>query len=283
MQLLLSILRKNGLLFGFIFFEFISLFIYFSFNLFPNTIANGFFTSVGGSINAFNSNFTQYLFLKEQNKLLVTENIQLHKKIEAYNSLLKKTNSLYVKSIDSIKYKQQYTYLSAEIVKNSITNSKNFLLINKGIKNGIKQDMGIISSKGIIGIVGKTSGRYSSVISLLNTKTKINARIKNNGIFGSIIWDAKDPRYVSLIDIPRYQSIKIGDTIETDGKSSIFPEGIAIGKIYKIFKNEESSDYILKIKLFEDFNRVKQVYVVNNLDKIEIDSLTQQENREYAE
>ncbi len=273
MQLLLSILKKYSLFITFIFLELLSLFVLLNFKRYANSLAGGFITYLNGSVNTINGDFFKFISLGRENEKLTKENIKLLKKIDFYKTSIKRFNPIDSSLTNPIKYKQEYTYIAAEVIKNSITNSKNYIILDKGIRDGISQDMGVITNNGIVGIINNTSNKYASVISLLNTKTKVNARIKNNGIYGSIIWDGKDPRYVSLIDIPRYQTIKKGDTIETDGKSSVFPEGIPIGKIYNIFKNEESSDFILQIKLFEDFNKLGNVYIVNNLNKIEIDSL----------
>jgi rod shape-determining protein MreC len=275
MQLLLSIIRNYSFFLLFLFFEFLSLFILFGFNHYPNSLANRFFTSTYGLANSFSGEVFHFISLEQENKKLISENLTLRKQINLYKNLTKKYPPLDKSLINNIKYNQKFTYLYADVIRNSITNNNNYIVLNKGETQGVKTDMGVITSKGVVGIVHKTSTQFASVISLLHTKSKINARVRKNGAFGSVIWDGKDPRFVSLIDIPRYQTIKKGDMIETDGKSSVFPEGIPIGKIEQIIKNEETNDFIIKVKLFEDFNRLGITYIVNNLEKTEIDSLVQ--------
>ena len=133
--------------------------------------------------------------------------------------------------------------------------------------------MAVINSKGVIGITEKTTKNYTRVQSILNKNSKINARIKNNSNhFGSLIWEGKDYNIVQLIDIPRQANIKIGDTIITGGRSAIFPEGIPIGKVIKTH-NGNSTNNKISVKLFNDMSNLRHVYVVKNLDKLEINEV----------
>jgi rod shape-determining protein MreC len=67
------------------------------------------------------------------------------------------------------------------------------------------------------------------VISILNVRSRINAKIKKSNHFGSLVWNARSTGFVQLIDVPRLAAIRKGDTIVTGGQSVIFPENINIG------------------------------------------------------
>lgn len=125
-----------------------------------------------------------------------------------------------------------YDVITANIIKNSYSLNKNYPTINAGENQGIKEDMGVITSNGILGIIDHTSSKFAIVQSILNTKSTINAKLKNSNYFGSLVWDTKDFNTVQLTDIPRLVNIKIGgDTVVTGAMSSIFPENIPIGII----------------------------------------------------
>ena len=130
--------------------------------------------------------------------------------------------------------------------------------------------MGVITTNGILGIVENTSSNFSTVQSVLNTKSNINAKIKNTNYFGSLIWDAKEYNVVQLIDIPRLVPLVVGDTIVTGAMSSIFPENIPIGTIKKYDLNTSKSFYNIDVQLFNDMANVKNVYFVKNKNRIEI-------------
>ena len=132
-------------------------------------------------------------------------------------------------------------------------------------------------SKGIIGITDNSSSGYARVQSILNRNSKINARLKNSNYFGSLSWNGENYNTVQLSDIPRQAPLKIGDTIETDGKSTIFPEGVLIGTVSKINKGN-TADNIVDVTLFNDMSNLGYVYIVKNLDKNEIKSLESSED-----
>ncbi|MCI2229174.1 rod shape-determining protein MreC [Polaribacter sp. MSW13] len=225
--------------------------------------------SITGGIYYKISNFSEYMSLKSENEILAKENTRLKNLIEKNNSVVLEKDSLFTKTT----YQQKYTYTNAKIIKNDYTTAFNFLLLNKGKNQGIEKEMAVINSKGIIGITENSSDKYTRVQSILNKNSRINARIKNNTFYyGTLKWDGKDYNTIQLHDIPRQAPLKIGDTIETGGKSTIFPEGILIGTISKV-NHGNSAENKVDIKLFNDMSNLGYVYIIKNLYKKEIQSL----------
>ena len=214
---------------------------------------------------------SDYFRLKEQNQVLVTENETLRNQLA--NSIPRRDSILEVKNTDSIQYNQKYTYTSAKIIKNEYAKPFNFLLIDKGSREGISKEMAVFNNKGIIGITEKTTNRYTRVQSILNKNSIISARLKNgSNYFGPLVWDGKEYNKVQLTDIPRQANVKVGDTIVTSGRSTIFPEGILVGTVSKIDKNT-SADNQISVHLFNDMSNLSHVYIVKNLHKLELKSL----------
>jgi rod shape-determining protein MreC len=222
---------------------------------------------LSGGIYNTKQKFLDYFNLKTQNEILVQENKRLRRLL----SNTRAEDSL--KAIDSSHILWKYNYISARVINNSHSKTKNHLTIDRGLNDSIRTDMGVISSKGIVGIVNSTSGNYATVQSILNTNSQINAKLKNTNHFGTLIWRTESPFEATLIDIPRQVQFKTGDTIVTDGKSTIFPEGILIGSI-KEYKLADNQDYFeLTISLFNDMTNVRHVYVIRNKDASEIKQL----------
>ena len=230
-----------------------------------NFITGGFYSQT--------SNISEYWNLKSENKLLAEENTRLKNLLEKYNSVSFSIDSIV---IDSVKYQQKYTFTTAKIINNNYDKEFNFLTIDKGENQGIKKEMAVINSKGIIGITDNSSGDYARVQSILNRNSKINARLKNSNYFGSLSWNGKDYNTVQLSDIPRQAPLEIGDTIETGGKSTIFPEGILVGIISKI-NTGNTADNNVDVTLFNDMSNLGFVQVIKNLDTIEINLLEAQD------
>lgn len=220
----------------------------------------------GGVYNSANK-VTQYFNLKSQNDILSEENNRL-------KSLL--FNAENVKdsiSTDSVWFKANYNFSSANVIRNSYSATDNYLLINKGKNDSIKQDYGVISNKGIIGIIDKTSNNYATVISILNTTSRISAQLQKTNHYGSLTWNVKNPNIVQLTDIQKNANVTIEDTIVTSGRSSIFPKGIPIGTV-KNFKLDVAENYYeIDVKLFNDMTNIEHVYIIENRDIEEITNL----------
>lgn len=216
---------------------------------------------ISGNIYETSSNIFSYFDLAKENKRLVAENKRLR-------DLLFNRNTMDSITIDSAQIK--YTISTGRVIKNSYANPRNYITINKGEKDSIRPDMGVITAKGILGIVENTSNSFATVQSILNENSNINAKIKNTDHFGSLVWDTKDYNVVQLIDIPRLVSLTIGDTIVTGAMSSIFPENIPIGTIQKFDLDNSKSLYTIHVALFNDMTNIKNVYVIDNTDRSEI-------------
>lgn len=225
----------------------------------------------GGIYGTFNS-VGQYFNLKDENAILAEENKRLR------DALLNSTSTIDSSYIDSSYSKRNYRISIAQVYKNSYSLTNNYLTINKGKKDSIKEDFGVITSKGILGIISNTSNNYATVLSILNRKSSINAKIKSTNHMGSLKWDGSSPLYVQIEDVSNFAPVKIGDTIETGGESSIFPKGIGIGSVDS-FKTDISGDtYTIQVKLFNDMTNIGTVYIIENRNRAEIKALENSTN-----
>lgn len=219
---------------------------------------------ISGSVYGWGADLTAYFGLRQENQKLVAQNQRLLKAL--FND---KRDSL--RPLDTTQLK--FEVMGARLIKNSIASPQNYLTIDKGKKQGVRQDMGVIAPGGILGIVENVSNNYATVQSVLNTKSNINAKIKNSQHFGSLIWNARDHATVQLIDIPRLVPLVVGDTIVTGGMSSIFPENIPIGTIKKYELNPSRTYYLIEVSLFNDMGNIRNVYIITNRDREEIKEL----------
>ncbi len=231
---------------------------------------------ISGVVYKTNNDITEYFHLKSTNRTLAEENAHLHSL--SSNNYIITNNTIYTKNDTT--YKLQYQYVSAKVINSSTNKRNNYLTLNIGRNQGITKDMGVISPKGIVGIVKDVSDNFSSVISVLHKDSKISAKVKKYGNLGSVLWNGYDYRRASLIDIPTHVPIYIGDTIITSGFSSVFPEGIVIGKIIDHRIESGNSFYTITIEFAEDFNTLSYVYVIKNFfknEQTELEKKTQNE------
>ena len=229
---------------------------------------------------------TEYFELKDINLDLTKENLFLKNQLEKVNQY---------SNLDSLK-NTNFTFRNAKVISNNLSSFKNHLIINKGVRHGLKNEMGVINSTGIVGIINRTSKNYSSVMSVLNIDTKINAKVKRTSHFGTLEWNGRRTSYLVLNDIPETANIKVGDSIITGGMSLIFPEGINIGVVSEILNQNKISDTVVrfkgnideakyldfdfkenyltvKVKLHTDMNNLNNVYVIESLNREEFQKI----------
>lgn len=220
------------------------------------------------------NNLNEYLNLKTQNEELAIENAKLK------SLLFNAKDTTTAKRLDSLKGVKLEDIIVSKVIHNSYNVYENYLTINSGERDGVKPDMGVINDKGIVGIIENTSPKYATVISILNKRTQINAKIKKSDHFGSLNWNGKSTGFVQLTDLPRLALIKIGDTIVTGGQSVIFPENINIGTIAKIYRDTQTNFYTLDVKLFNDMTNLGHVYIIKRKDRDEVLNLEKREKDE---
>jgi rod shape-determining protein MreC len=167
-------------------------------------------------------------------------------------------------------YSSAFSFIPAQVVNNRITRlGNNYITLNKGSLAGVREDMGVLSPNGIVGVVIKVSLHFSKVIPILNPKYQPNCKIKGTDYSGTLSWDGKDSRYISLKELPQHAAFNIGDTIVTSGFSVVFPEGVPVGTVEDTFKKKGEDYNSLKVKLFTNFSALGEVLIVVNALKDE--------------
>ncbi len=218
-----------------------------------------------GRIYSVTGSLKDYINLKATNKSLIEENAWLHRMMSD-TSMMNKTERLNVK--DSV-YRQQYDYIAAHVINNSTNRRSNYLTLNKGRADGVKPDMGVISSTGAVGKVKYVSEHFCVVMSLLHKDMKVSSRIKKNKYFGSLVWEGGSAKKALLNDIAVHVPIAKGDTVVTSSYSPIFPEGVNLGTISHFELKPGQNFYNISLNLTTEFGNLTYVYIINNLMKEE--------------
>jgi rod shape-determining protein MreC len=170
-------------------------------------------------------------------------------------------------------YRQKYTYTSCKVVNNSTNRRNNFLTLDKGSNQGIRNNMAVITSTGVVGQVKDVSENFCTVMSLLNSKTTISSKIRKDGSYGPLTWDGADFRYATLHDIPTHVRLVKGDTIVTSAYSLTFPENIMVGTVESFERKSGEYFFTVQVKLSTEFKKLSHVYIVNNILKQEQEEL----------
>lgn len=269
MRYFLLLLRQSRILILFLALEGIALYWIVSVQTFPRAKFSRQSTEINGRLSNWQSELQAYLNLRLENDYLATENARLRQQLN--QSLL--VQNYGADTIGDSILQQRYTYLTAEVVRSSHLKRDNFILIDKGSRSGIKRNMGVIGPQGVVGVVAGVSTNFARVIPIINNSLSISGALKEEAYFGPVKWPGQDYRLSTLNDIPRYSRVDSGDQVITDGRSRYFPAGIPIGTVLSKELQADQNFLKLQLALATDFSKLRQVYLVKDLYRQEIDSL----------
>ena len=276
MNNLLNFFIKHSAWFIFAIYVILSLVLLFRDNPYQQSVYLTSANSLSAAVyKAFNG-VTSYFHLRDINESLQERNAALEMElIELRNQMA----NLELQSPDSLHQPalNQYSFVMAQVISNSIAQPNNYITINRGYIDGIEPEMGVIDQNGVVGIVNVVGPHAARVISLLNPHMRLSCKLKNNNFYGSLVWDGKSPRMAVLEELPKHVEYHKGDTVITSGYSAVFPEGIIVGTVEGLARGMSDSFVSLRIKLTTNFSQLSSVRVITNSMKDQIEALRRAE------
>jgi rod shape-determining protein MreC len=260
--------------FNFLFFvvlQIVALSFLFRYNKFHEAAFMGIANETTGMVGARFNSVEYYFNLKRTNDSLVKENSDLRNTLRDNFDTPDTTQRVVADTIpyDTLGHVRKYMWRPAKVVSNTATLQNNYLTIERGLNQGIRKDMGVISSTGIVGTVVDVSANYAVVMSLLHRQSRVSAKMKKTGETGTIQWDGESPFFLTLINVPKSAPVAIGDSVITSQYSYLFPQGIMVGTVAAIVEDKTSNFYTMKVKPATNFYNVEFVTVAENLLKDE--------------
>jgi len=269
MQRILLFIFQYRVFFTFLLLELVSIALYVRNNSYTGAAFFNSTNQLAVSINRVTFGIKEYFSLRRTNQSLAEENRRLRQELQ---QLYQQKHYATDTTADTARI-NQYRFVTARVVNNSVSRFTNFLTIDRGLRDGLGPGMAVIGPEGVVGKIKVVSPRFSVVTSLLNVDVMVSARLKRTGHFGTAQWDGADPDYILFKYLPRHVQPLVGDTIVTTGYSGIFPEGLLIGTIAHAELPEGAPFYHIRVKLAQDFRRLAYVTVIQNQLLQELDSL----------
>lgn len=284
MQVLLDFLRRYNYLFLFVVLEITSIVLLVQFNNYQGSAWMSAANTTAAKANAVYAEADAFVKLRDVNAELTAANIKLMQENEALRQELAdahRDTSLTAQRVAETL--ERYHQVPARVVSNGIRAGHNsFIVIDRGSVDGIRPEMGVVSSGGVVGIVYLVGEHNSLIMPVTHSKSNISCRVRGQSYFGTLQWDGSNTRTAFVNDIPRYAKVKEGRVVETSGYSSIFPPGIFIGRVREVTNSTDGQSYRLNITMGTDFANLRDVSVITTPYKAEIDTLMRRA-REFSD
>lgn len=244
-----------------------SFFLIFSHNSYQRSVYLTSANNVTGWFYSVSNNVSSFLQLKNNNQLLLERTAHLEEEVlflkEQINSFATSDTTVVNAFVTDSLITPHYHFIPAEVVNLSFSGVNNFITINKGSKHGIKPDMGVISTGGVVGVISHVSSNFSLIIPVINPKFGLSARLKNSENFGSLSWEGENIREAQLKELPKHENFHAGDTVLTSF-SRIFPRNVIIGFVTSQGRSKDDNFNTFNIQLATNFYTLQNVLVVDD-------------------
>lgn len=284
MQVLLDFLRRYNYLFLFVVLEITSIVLLVQFNNYQGSAWMSAANTTAAKANAVYAEADAFVKLRNVNAELTAANIKLMQENEVLRQELADAHrDTSLTSMRIAETLERYHQVPARVVSNGIRAGHNsFIVIDRGSVDGVRPEMGVVSSGGVVGIVYLVGEHNSLIMPVTHSKSNISCRVRGQSYFGTLQWDGSNTRTAFVNDIPRYAKVKEGRVVETSGYSSIFPPGIFIGRVREVTNSTDGQSYRLNITMGTDFANLRDVNVITTPYKAEIDTLMRRA-REFSD
>jgi rod shape-determining protein MreC len=274
----LFIRRYSNFLF-FLLLQVFCIYLIVRYNKYHNAVGSAAMNEVTGRVNKQYNKIDNFFQLGQKNDELRKQNERL---LNMQHSSFENTdtaNKIVTDSIpfDTLGNKRKWLYQTAKVVSNSVTAQNNFVVLNRGAAQQLGKDEGVIdANNAVIGTVTEVSANFAVVMSLLHKDSKLTAVLKNDSSSGGlIVWDGKEPNYLSLQNVRQSAKAKKGDTVLASTITGKFPPGMIIGTIDEIKRDVSTNNFIIKVKSAANFYNLQYAYGIKNFQKEEIEKLLQ--------
>ncbi len=231
-------------------------------------------TAMGSAVSGTMNDVRNFFALPDQNSALTKRVAQLEAEVERQEQLIAELMPTegempFVDDIDT-----KFSYHPANVVSMTTNRNRNYIVVDRGTKDGIRENMGVITpNKELVGTVVSCSESYSVVMPLLNTLFKIGGTLVDNDYVCSIYWEGTSRYKVTGVELSRYAEPKKGMVV--NAKSERVPSDVVIGTIESYEMNISKTAYSVDVVIAADMQRLDNLLIVENRDQTELEQLVE--------
>ncbi len=213
----------------------------------------------GNNISDFFEGISGAKDLKRENEELRKYNQELLNEITFLREL-KEENEMLREALN-VELQKDFKLTLADLISKDV--SQDFILINKGSKDGLTEGMPVITEqKVLLGKVSEVNESFSRVMLISNPESSFPAEVQEGEVTGIV--KGEGSFQVSLEKIPQDKEIKEGEIVITTSLGGIFPKELLIGKIKKVQKSDIESFQKVEVSPFFNIEELETIFVITN-------------------
>jgi rod shape-determining protein MreC len=204
--------------------------------------------------------------LEALNNKLMVDNVRL-REFERENELLRQL-------LNYTRSNPQFDYQTTTIMGRSIgadpTNLLYFIYVDVGVRDGIAENMPVITDRGLVGRVTAVGPNLAQVLMLIDSASAVNALIQNSRVTGLVRGNIDGT--LTMERIPQDEKVNPGDIVLTSGLGGNFPDKLVIGQVTEVLKRDQDMFQTARIRPTVDFGKLETMLIVTSFKPVDFES-----------
>lgn len=219
------------------------------------------------SVDGFVAYFYKFDELARENEELKKQVSDLQNQIYDASELEK----MYEWMTDFIEVKiphTDYKFLAATVTGHESGNYSRVLNLDVGSSSGVRLNMPVITSEGIVGRVTEVGLNWSKVTTVVEANASVGAYVERTNAAGVCVgrFDLASKGLCELSYLPADSDVKVGDRILSTGFGSVYPRGLVIGYVESVEVNQYTRGLTVYVKCATDFSELTNVMIITSYD-----------------
>ena len=198
------------------------------------------------------------LFLNKKLEVLSSENLKLNLENQVFK--VHHDENIRYREFLNFKKRDNHSFLGADVISKGVSANMSSILINRGDKDNININDPVLTSRGIVGKVTSISQNSAEVQLISDVNFRLSVKIVPDDVEGILRWIRDD--ICEINELKKISDIKIGDVVLTSNLSIYFPPNLPVGEVISIYEKSDSSNRIVRMKLFSDLSTINQLFII---------------------
>ena len=159
--------------------------------------------------------------------------------------------------------------VAARVIGGSVGTASLTIEIDRGEKDGIRGDMGVITPDGVVGKVSEAYAHTSQVLLLTDKGSGVGAMLADSRIQSPV--GGLGERLITMKYVPNDDDVSVGERVVTSGMDRIFPRDLPVGTITEIKAGVPFKQ--IRIKPAANLEKLEEVLVLLTLNPLKGDDV----------
>lgn len=212
---------------------------------------------VAGALHSVWDGYAALRGVREENARLARENTDL--RVQLQQARANAAGAGDMRALLGLRPHLPWTTTGAEVVAGSLSPDYRAITIDKGLGDGVRRDMPVINSAGVLGRVALPAGNTATVQLIIDRSAAVAVRIDRTRTEGIALGHGDGTLRLEYLSATA--EVTEGDTVVTAGIDGIYPQGLGVGRVERVQRAGPAYRQVV-VRPFADFSRLETVLVL---------------------